>query len=284
VRAAEPILLAAVLFARGLAGGDSGQQIYLKDGYAFVSALVNGQGPFRLLIDTGAASCILTPDAARKAGLAFDHRVVLVTLGGEKTIPSAWNNTVQVGDRAESGVEIVVTEAPQLRKLDRRADGVLGQSFLSRSAFLVDFAQEKFWLGGEAVQRAGRLPIKVTASRAEGRTVLPVVLDPGTKPWRLTLDSGASHLMVQCAARCPRATDIRLGARILTYVGEQPASQGKLRRVEIGGVAIWFTDVVFLETSPPDDQDEGVLPAQWFSAIFVDGDVVRLAPRASGSF
>ncbi len=251
--------------------------ILMRDGFPFINATINGHGPFRMLIDTGAASCMLTPNAARKAGLAYNHRVILTSLGGEKIIPAASNNRVEVGAGEESGVDIVVIELPQVRMLDGRADGVLGQSFLGRSAYLIDYRSKRLWRGDEAIERADRLPIAVTAGQLHGRTVLPVTLEPGGRPWRLTLDSGATNLVVECSERCPQVGEIQQSGRLVTYVGERSVSHGRLRHVEIGGVTLSPVDAVLVDSKAPDGEDDGVLPARWFSAVYVDGRVVRLA-------
>jgi predicted aspartyl protease len=262
----------------GLAGGSQGEKITLRDGFAFVSATINGHGPFRLLIDTGAVSCILTAEAAHEAGLVYDHRVILTTMSGEKIIAGASDNMVQVGAGQQSGVEIVVTELPEVRTLDSKADGVLGQSFFAGSAYLIDYKAKRLWLGEDAVERSKVLPVAVQAQRVRGRTVLPVMLGPGTQPWRLTLDSGASDLVVECSERCPPATGIQGDARLLTYLGERPVSRGKISRVEIGGVAMPSVQAVLVDSPSLDGQDEGVLPTRWFSAVYVDSSTVRLAP------
>ena len=255
----------------------AGERIILQDGFAFVNATINGHGPFRMLLDTGAAACMLTPDAARRAELKYDHRAILATLSGEKIIPAASINRVAIGTSERPGVEIDVLELPQIRNLDTVADGVIGQSFFGSSAYLIDYKRKKLSLGVEAVALADGLPIAITAAQTHGRTVLPVTLEPGAEPWRLTLDSGASNLVVECNKRCPPAGAIRSDSQLLTYVGDKPVSRGKLRHVEIGGVTMPSVEAVLVDAPAPDGADDGVLPARWFSAIYVSGAVVRLA-------
>jgi len=258
------------------ASAGEGQKIFLRSGYAFVDATINGRGPFRMLIDTGAYSCMLTPDAARRAGLSLDHRTILTTLTGEKTVPGALHNLVQAGTNSESDVDILVTELAQLRQLDGKVDGVLGQSFLSRSAYLLDYHMKRLWLGDEAIAQAGRLPIAVASARSHGRTMLPVVLAPGGAPWRLTLDSGASHVVIACGDRCPGARGVQEGVLLTSYVGERTVPVGTLRYVEIGGVRMPPAEAVLVDSPALDGGDDGVLPTNWFSAVYANGDVVRL--------
>jgi predicted aspartyl protease len=257
--------------------GSHGVAIDEVNGIVFVNATVNGHGPFRMLVDTGADSCVLTLAAARKAELVYDHRTILATLGGESIKDAASKNLVQVGGRKESNVDIIAAEVPHFRALRTRADGVLGRSFLSRAPYLIDYRRKRIWLGEEATQQAERLPIAVTPVYAQGRTVLPVVLESGGATWRLTLDSGASHMVVACQQKCPPSSRAASGQRLITYTGEYPVSLATLKHVQIGGVAIHEIEAIFASVATPDDKDEGVLPTRWFSAVYVDNLTVRLA-------
>ncbi|MBZ5610201.1 MAG: retroviral-like aspartic protease family protein [Acidobacteriia bacterium] len=254
-----------------------GEKILLRDGMPFVDVRINGRGPFRMLLDTGTAACMLTPDAARKAGLVYDHRSILTTLAGEKIIPGDSNTHIQVGEASETGVEAVVTELPAVRALDPKADGVLGRSFLGRSAYLIDYGHKRLWLGSDAVRQADRLPVAVTAPESDGRTLLPVRLEPGGRAWRLTLDSGASNLVVDCAERCPPIHEVQPGSRLITFVGERSVVQGLLRHVEVGGHSMPAAEAVLVDSRPSGSGDEGVLPAKWFSAVYVNDKLVRFA-------
>ena len=249
----------------------------LREGIPFVDARINGNGPFRMVLDTGTGACMLTPDAARKAGLVFDHRSILTTLGGEKIIPGDSNARVEVGRTSHSGVEVIVNDLPAVRTLDRNAVGVLGRSFLNQAPYLIDYGKKKLWMGQEAIEQAERLPIAVNALDSDGRTILPVMLEPGGKAWRLTLDSGASNLVVECGQRCPPVRDVQQGSRLITLLGEQPIVQGLLRHIKVGGHSLPPMEAALADTRPVDSGDEGVLPAKSFSAVYVNDKLVRLA-------
>ena len=258
--------------------GDSrGQVITVENGIVLVDVTVNQRGPFRMIVDTGAASCILRPAAARYAGLAFDHRTILAALGGETVVPAASNNVIQVGSRSESNVAVLTTELPQLRALHSKADGVLGQSFLSRTPYLIDYREKRLWFGAAATKRAKHLPVAVAAAGTSGRIVLPVVLEPGGRTWRLTLDSGASDIIVECREHCPNTRSKPSSERLITYAGEQTVLTSTFRGVRVGGVALPPMNALIVSLPSPDDQDEGVLPTRLFSAVYVDSQFVKLA-------
>ena len=43
--------------------------IVLKDGFVFVYAIINGHGPFRMLVDTGTTTTLLAPSALKVKGV-----------------------------------------------------------------------------------------------------------------------------------------------------------------------------------------------------------------------
>jgi predicted aspartyl protease len=47
------------------------QTITVEEGIVLVDVMMNGRGWFRMIVDTGAASCILNPAAARNAGVSL---------------------------------------------------------------------------------------------------------------------------------------------------------------------------------------------------------------------
>jgi hypothetical protein len=175
-------------------------------------------------------------------------------------------------------VDILVSELPQLRDLDPKADGVLGQSFLGRSPYLIDYRQKRLWLNEQAVDQADDLPISIRVTRSDGRTMVPVVLEAGARPWHLTLDSGTSHMVLACGDRCPRVSAFRQGNRLTSYTGERTVPLGTLRSVRVAGIKMPPVDAVLMDSPAPEGLDGGVVPANWFSAVFSDGDVVRLRP------
>jgi len=260
-----------------LAGGE-GEKITLRQGFPFVDVWINGQGPFRMLLDTGAEASMLTPQAAREAGLLFDHRVILTTLAGEKIVPGGSHNVIQVGDVEELGLTILSLELPEVRALTSDADGVLGQSFLSRNAYLLDYRQKRLWLGEEATLQAARLPNEAAATRSRGRTVLPVALDPDGRTWHLALDSGSTNLVIDCSERCPRAWGIERGSHLVTHTGERPVLRGTVRQVRLGDLPMASAEAVMVEGVDTSRWDDGLLPTRWFSAFYVNGAVVRFAP------
>src|SRR6185369_13992495 len=131
------------------------------DGYAFVQVSVNGQA-FRMLVDTGASSCALTPEAAQRAGLRYTHRVVVETPAGTRIVP-AGEARMTVGTAQAVDAEILVQSIDGVRKVDPGVDGVLGQSFLGRFPYLIDYKKKRLLIGPEADERSATLGEPIAA-------------------------------------------------------------------------------------------------------------------------
>jgi hypothetical protein len=231
-----------------------------------------------MLLDTGASSCALAPDAAEYAGLRYDHRVVVETEAGARTVAASIAR-VAVGNMEAFDAEVVVQPLDGVRKVDPKADGVLGQSFLGRLPFLVDYKRKRLLIGAEAEERSVGLGAPLPAERLDGRMVVPVTLTEGGRPWWLALDSGSRYMLIECGGGCPRlAVHTGIGA-IRTNFGECNVEQGRLRRVQVGDFALSRPEALLLDRTPGPGREEGLLPARMFSAVYVDAArrQVRLA-------
>ncbi len=131
---AGTLLLARVAGAEWAAGG-SGDVPLRGDGTSWqVHATLNGNVRGLFLLDTGASYCVITPDLARRLGLADGPgHVELHTANGVVRAPLVRLATVDVGGQRARDVDAVVhaAVAPPL-------DGIIGLSFLNEFSYAVD--------------------------------------------------------------------------------------------------------------------------------------------------
>lgn len=231
-----------------------------------------------MLLDTGATSSILSPEAAARAGVRPDQRSVLVTFSGEKVVLESSQNLIQVGNVMQAGLPVVIMDVPRVRGLDSRADGVLAQTFFEHVPYLLDYRQKVLWLGEDAMREASRLPRSVAVIRQVHRTLIPVSFEPGGRVWNLQLDSGATNAVVNCADECPLTGELGSPAKLLTHTGEQNVTVGRMRQVSVGEHSMAPVDAVLTEADPERGLEDGVVPARWFDAFYVNGPLVRFAP------
>ncbi|GAB6062691.1 hypothetical protein JCM30394_14200 [Deferrisoma palaeochoriense] len=101
-----------------------------------VDVRIDGRGPVRLVLDTGATSTVVSPEAARRVGLRVrtDPPVELHTAGGKIRAGWAEVRSLEVGGRSRGPLKVVVHDAVP------GADGLLGMDFLG--AFRVELRSD----------------------------------------------------------------------------------------------------------------------------------------------
>lgn len=236
--------------------------------YITTEVTINGAGPFRLLIDTGASSMSLDPETARAAGLIAQYAVHLTTLTGDSVVPAAVARSVRAGGTAIGDVEILIHPPSAIRVTVPGVHGVLGQSFLSRVPWMMDFDRGRFVTGEDAIRGSVKLSQVDFLLTEDARILLP--LRVGGLLFKVALDSGASHLILRCGDRCPRLEDPDRSRQLLTNLGPMRAAAGRVSEISAGPVKLRQAVAVLLDAGPETALAEGVLPAAWFRKVFVD--------------
>ncbi len=98
---------------------------------------LNGQGPFRMMVDTGNASSLIRPQVARKIGASAVYSVEQVTSGGVRRVPVVMVDHLTVGPVNDRQIEAMIGAVAM-----DGTDGVLGQSWLARHDYLLVTALE----------------------------------------------------------------------------------------------------------------------------------------------
>jgi predicted aspartyl protease len=105
-------------------------------GHIVVETKLNGLGPFRFAIDTGASISVIYEHARAKVGIEPlpNARVHVFGISGSGQYPLARVAEIRVGD--ELWKDARVTLLPDTTAIGTRVDGILGVDFLSRYAVL----------------------------------------------------------------------------------------------------------------------------------------------------
>src|SRR5262249_55787732 len=108
-------------------------------GRIVVPVMINGQGPFRFVVDTGASSSTLSPKLVRSLGLSAEGRILLNGITGRAEVPAVTVKELQAGDLTISDSLFPVVWAP----LMAGADGILGLAGVKSPNLLVDFDRNR---------------------------------------------------------------------------------------------------------------------------------------------
>jgi predicted aspartyl protease len=107
-----------------------------------IEGRVNGIGPLRFAVDTGASLCILSPAAAKRAALRVpeQQRAQAISAGGRFPTSIAKARLLEIGDLSVRNLEFAVMPLERVNRPTRlRLDGVLGYNLLSRYCVTIDY-------------------------------------------------------------------------------------------------------------------------------------------------
>ena len=231
---------------------------------------LNGEGPFDFLLDTGTNSTVVSPALAARLRLRPSDGVTLITVAGQRDVPRARLGRVEVGGRAAADVEALVSGLEPLSDLDPRLCGVLGQNFLERFNYTLDYDGRSLEFESDAAPPAGeRVPFAVE----EGRLVVGAVCDADApRALRLVLDAAATGLVIFDDARrgLARILSPRAAALMLTEAGGVEARLARLPALRVGGSRLRDVPVALLRDPAGRDArtEDGLLPTSLFRAVY----------------
>lgn len=102
-----------------------------------VPVTINGQGPYRFLLDTGASNTILSAAVADNLKIAPRRRGMILTAGGNVDVSIRTIRTLNVGMAQLTNIEIAVGDFDLMKKLN--VDGLLGGDYLRRFRVDIDY-------------------------------------------------------------------------------------------------------------------------------------------------
>jgi predicted aspartyl protease len=210
-------LLAALILASGCASPlvlDDDNAAFVtplktgSDGHILVPAMVNGQGPFRFALDTGASISVLfdTTVDQKDLDLSEGKQVVIQGMVGSGVFPVATIAELTVG--GESWINARVALLPGDDRTSDEFDGILGVDFLRRYALGVSVEDQVVRLYPPLLvsERSYRgwssIPMHQIQVGKGGATVYTIELHISEVPIPAMLDLGAgSNLMNWHTAR-----------------------------------------------------------------------------------
>jgi membrane-associated protease RseP (regulator of RpoE activity) len=138
-------LLMALLLSVGLKAGaqtHSAPLELLKSGHIAVQVRINGQGPFRLILDTGSPLTFISLHAARQLGLLPPQQGKPAAVGGIAMGGQVVLKSLAVGDTELKNLSALLLDHPIVEALGGfvgRLDGIVGFSFFARFHTTIDY-------------------------------------------------------------------------------------------------------------------------------------------------
>lgn len=152
-----------------------------------VEVTVNGAGPFRFLVDSGATRTVVSDRLVALLGLRPFGEAALHSVGGESRVPLVQIAALGVGALRPRGIE-----APVLVQGDLGAAGIVGLDALARGRMVIDLRRNRMTIE-RAETSLAKEPgdeIVVVARRRYGQLVLADADAQGQRIWAV-VDTGS---------------------------------------------------------------------------------------------
>ena len=242
--------------------------------FVIVPVLVNGQGPYEFLLDTGSTTSVVERKLATDLGLKPLQQTVIRTATGTEGVSIARVHQIDVGSQSARTVLVLCSEMDAVRSLDENIRGILGFNFLSRLRYTLDYKRKKLRFEGEEAVEGTRVPFD-----ASGRSIIL-----STGHLRLLLDTGATGVFLFRADGLDIEMDARSIRSVSTLSGRRVAKSGLLRRLVIGDQTFHGVPITLVPQSELEEKADGLVPGALFDSIYVDHEAgfVVLNPREGG--
>lgn len=218
-----------------------------------VPVMVNGQGPFEFVVDTGADRTVISDELARKLNLPKTGTAKLHAMGGTATVNLVKINTVQVSTNIAKRIR-----AAALPKRNIGADGLLGIDSLKDQRIVMDFQSNTMRIEPastpeEAIPLDSDL-IVVTARTRLGQLVMVDADANGQKIW-VVVDTGAQNSIANTKLRTllvKRVPDTEIKPiNMVDVLGRNtPAEYTVVTKLRIGGISMGNAAIAFADAHP----------------------------------
>ncbi len=227
--------------------------LQIREGRPVVDGVyVNGQGPYRFLVDTGSTLNHLDRRVAEKIGLQETFHTTLLTSTGGTAASGGSGIEVTLDSVRASGQNFLFAGMEGIEQTWPDVKGVLGQEFLSHFDYLLDMRGRKLEFG----QRECGAKATQTAYRMDhGRPVVATSLG-----W-LLVDSGAPRI----TRFAIKATEANLEMRTATGTVKVGTIFSSLT---IADRTFWRGEAIVVPHAAESAID-GMLPVSLFRSIYV---------------
>lgn len=258
-----------------------------------VAVMLNGQGPFQFVIDSGADRSVLSVPLAERLGLAEGPKVLVHGVGGSQITRTARVAELKVGDARLLGADLPVLPLERVG-----ADGLIGVDILEGRNVVMDFRRRKLEIRRSRPRYDFvRLPreVSVMADARLGRLTVADCRVSGVKALAF-VDSGGGvsigNMALSRAIATRRRNDDVRSARLLTASGVMTLGAFRivpslsLGELKLTNLPMAFADVHIFDVWGLNDRPALLLGAdllRLFERVELDFGAGRLRFRIGGA-
>jgi predicted aspartyl protease len=208
-----------------------------------IDVAVQGDGPYRFLIDTGSQRTVVSTTLAETLGLASGPTVRIVSIAGLDRVATARVDSIDVGSRSFYDLTV-----PLLQHRHIGADGILGTDSLQHQRVVLDFTRNTIEIGDPHEMSGQRgYEIVVRARQRSGRLIMTNALIDGIRT-DVVIDTGASSTIGNRALQRAMRERMTGSGMVTSVTGQtlpvdfQMAKKLTVDKLALTNVAIAFAD------------------------------------------
>lgn len=213
-------------------------------GRIVVPVMVDGEGPFRFVVDTGANHSMISAHLAERLGLTRQKHDLMRVMGttGAQELPWAPIARLKVGGLVMRDLRLPVAATPVMEG----ADGILGAAALIGDRISVDFKHNRVWIGRSHGGGAWDF-LDIRARLTRGR-LLMVPARVGGIAVEAVIDTGSPRTLGNDALRKALLTAKSKGGPARIYGVTKEVSSGDLAlspTISVGPIDIRDLSIVY---------------------------------------
>jgi predicted aspartyl protease len=214
-----------------------------------IAVAVNGAGPYRFVVDSGADSSVISRRVATALTLPRGSPVTVNGMTGSSIVPRVFVDNLGLGP-----INVPDLELPVLAEADMGGDGMLGIDALAEERLMMDF--EKRLISVEDARKPPRRmdgEIVVTARRRRGQLILTSAKANG-RPVEAVIDTGTEITIGNTAllSEIKRRRNDKIEKVLVTGVtGISVEMQiARVSEIRLGSVILRNVPIAFADVPP----------------------------------
>jgi len=211
--------------------------------------MIDGHGPFKFLVDTGANRSCIRREVAAELKLTAGPPSPVNTIIGLKMQPSVRIDRLQIGGRHQRRVTAPVLSIP-----DMEVDGVLGVDWLKGQRLTLNMRDNQLEIGRSRKDYPGPNTVVVPAKKRAGQLAM-VDADVGGRPISAIIDTGSQVTLMNAPLRGEAERTRRkdkpgpVPVGLLSVIGERfTGHMYNMPFMRVGGITFGNAPVIYADT------------------------------------
>jgi hypothetical protein len=220
-------------------------------GRPIIDVKINGKGPYRFILDTGAVTTVVSDELSRELSLSPLAGVQVASVGGGPAPQIVVIQNVRIGDAVLEGMIAAVMPLGGLLKGENTPRGVLSAANFPGYLLTYDYPGRHISIKKGALDSADS---KSTFQYSEEQVLPTVPVRIAGHDTQVHLDTGSPFgltLPVKFLTELPLASQPKEAGRVRTGGGEFPVSIARLNgTIELGKYKLDLDEVRFSDARP----------------------------------